>query len=144
MVWQRIPIGGVGLRDEVERLRELDRAAFHQQGGKDDGPVAELRYGHGQTNCTSLDVIVQAGSRNGKSAKSLAKITNGSKAGSSDGSLRASWHHGLQPQNTGQSAWHIKEADVKGFLRRHPEELNGRNVDLVAVVDILAGIIYDA
>ena len=59
-----------------------------------------------------------------------------------DGSLSASWHYNQQPKKTGQAAWHIKKADLKAFLRRYPDELNGRNVDLVAVVDILAGIIY--
>ena len=60
-----------------------------------------------------------------------------------DGTLPAFWHHGRQPQQKGASAWHIKQADLKGFLRRYPDELNGRNVDLVSVVAILAGIIYE-
>ena len=58
-----------------------------------------------------------------------------------DGSLKASWHHGHEPQKTGQGAWHIDQSDLKDFLRRYPEQLNGRNVDLVAVVEILAGIV---
>ena len=53
-----------------------------------------------------------------------------------DGSLKASWHHGRQPQKNGQASWHIEQKDLKAFLRRYPEQLNGRNVDLVAVVEI--------
>ena len=58
-----------------------------------------------------------------------------------DGSLKASWHHGTRPQGKGQAAWHIDQADLKRFLRTYPEELNGRNVDLVQVVEILAGLL---
>lgn len=58
-----------------------------------------------------------------------------------DGSLKASWHHGRRPQPSGQAAWHIYQADLKRFLRTYPEELNGRNVDLVQVVEILAGLL---
>ena len=58
------------------------------------------------------------------------------------GSLPAFWLHGRTPMTGGHPTWQIKEADMKRFLRKYPDELNGRNVDLVAVVDILAGIIY--
>ena len=58
-----------------------------------------------------------------------------------DESLKASWHHGHQPQSKGMAAWHIEQSALKDFLQRYPEQLNGRNVDLVAVVEILAGIV---
>ncbi len=57
------------------------------------------------------------------------------------GALKASWHHGHKPQQNGSGAWHFAEADLKSFIRRHPDELTGRNVDLVTIVDLLAGII---
>ena len=37
--------------------------------------------------------------------------------------------------------WHIAEKDLRAYIRRYPEELNGRNVDLIAIVEILAGIL---
>ena len=55
--------------------------------------------------------------------------------------LRASWHHGRHPHNAGAAAWHISEANLKRYIRTYPDELNGRNVDLVQVVDVLAGVI---
>ena len=56
------------------------------------------------------------------------------------GRLKATWHHGRQPRQNGGGSWHIEEKDLKRFIRRYPHELNGRNVDLVQVVGILAGI----
>ena len=56
------------------------------------------------------------------------------------GRLKATWHHERQPQQDGSGSWHIEEKDLKRFIRRYPEELNGRNVDLVQVVAILAGV----
>jgi len=35
---------------------------------------------------------------------------------------------------------HIEEKALRDFLRRYPEELNARNVDLIMVVDILATV----
>ena len=57
-----------------------------------------------------------------------------------NGTLRATWHHGRQPQKSGQGCWHIAQKDLKTFLRRYPEELNGRNVDLPTIVEVLAGL----
>lgn len=56
------------------------------------------------------------------------------------GSLVASYHSEHGPSQNGGCTWHIEEKALKDFLRRYPEELNGRNVDLIMVVDILAGI----
>lgn len=38
-------------------------------------------------------------------------------------------------------AWIIKEKELKRFIRTYPMEFNGRNVDLLQVVHILAGVI---
>lgn len=40
----------------------------------------------------------------------------------------------------GGSPYYISRASLRDFIRRYPEELNGRNVDFVMLVDILAGI----
>ena len=62
-----------------------------------------------------------------------------------EGKLRASHHHGERPgRNEGLRAWHISEEDLREFIRRHPGELTGRNVDLLAIVDILAGVKHRA
>ena len=50
------------------------------------------------------------------------------------GALKATYHHG-------QGAWHIEERALKRFMQRYPHELNGRNVDLIQVVEILAGVL---
>ena len=59
-----------------------------------------------------------------------------------NGALPASYHHGRKPNKGGSAAWHIKRKSLKEFLQKYPDELNGRNVDLPAVVEILAGIVY--
>ena len=51
------------------------------------------------------------------------------------GVLRAS-HHNQQ----GNSKWHIESKDLREFIRLYCHELNGRNVDLVQIVNILTGV----
>jgi len=57
------------------------------------------------------------------------------------GVLKASSHYGGIPQQLGFSAWHIEEKDLVEFIRRHPEELVGYNIDIIMIVELLAGII---
>ena len=59
-----------------------------------------------------------------------------------DGSLKARRHHlGAPPANgAGQNPWHIREKDLRNFIRQFPQDLQGRNVDVTAIVDILAGL----
>ena len=53
--------------------------------------------------------------------------------------LKASYHNGQRP-GLGSRMWHIDEKDLRHFIRRYPEELNGRNLDVIQVVDILVGL----
>lgn len=55
--------------------------------------------------------------------------------------LKASWHNGTKPTNGGSACWHILEKDLKEFIRRYPQDLTARNVDLIMVVDILTGVV---
>lgn len=57
------------------------------------------------------------------------------------GALKAYYHYGTKPSKYGMSAWHIEEADLKDFIRRYPQELIGRNLDMIMIVDILAGVV---
>lgn len=57
-----------------------------------------------------------------------------------NGALKASWHFGIRPQKNGGAYWHIWQKDLRDFIRKHPDELHGRNVDMIQVVEILAGI----
>lgn len=56
------------------------------------------------------------------------------------GQLKASWHNGRKPSKSGSACWHIEEKDLKTFIRRYPQELVGRNVDILLIVSILAGV----
>ncbi len=56
------------------------------------------------------------------------------------GALKASYHYDLRPTQKGGSAWHIDEHDLKAFIRRYPEEMVGCNIDIITIVDILAGV----
>jgi len=57
------------------------------------------------------------------------------------GALKAYYHYGTKPSKYGMSAWHIEEADLKEFIRRYPQELIARNLDMIMIVDILAGVV---
>ena len=56
------------------------------------------------------------------------------------GALKASYHYEHRPSQKGGSAWHIAEKDLKEYIRRYPEELTGSNVNIMLIVDILAGV----
>ena len=58
------------------------------------------------------------------------------------GALKATYHNGVRPSHTGLAMWHIEQTDLRDFIRRHPDELTGRNVDMITLVEILAGITY--
>ena len=58
------------------------------------------------------------------------------------GALNATYHNGHRPSKFGMAMWHIEEKDLRAFIRRYPQELCGRNVDLMQIVDLLAGLDY--
>jgi len=46
-----------------------------------------------------------------------------------------------KPPRKGKSCpWKITEKDLKKFIQEHPEDLIGRKIDIVMIIDILAGI----
>lgn len=55
------------------------------------------------------------------------------------GVLRATYHNGERPGKGGMRMWHIAEKELRGFVIQYPQELNGRNVDIVQLVDVLVG-----
>ena len=57
------------------------------------------------------------------------------------GALKATYHYEERPTQKGLSAWHIPEYDLVQFIRKHPQELMGCNIDIIMVVELLAGII---
>ena len=57
-----------------------------------------------------------------------------------NGSLQATRQNGRTPEDDRGRMWRIEQKDLRKFIRRHPHELNGRNVDLVHLVDILIGL----
>ena len=58
-----------------------------------------------------------------------------------NGSLKANHHHEREKPQAGRRDWHVEQKDLKDFIRKYPEELTSRNVDLIQMVEILAGII---
>lgn len=57
------------------------------------------------------------------------------------GVLKARFHDEESPPGkNGGNCWHIEEKDLRDYLRRYPQDLTARNVDLIMIVDILAGI----
>jgi len=57
------------------------------------------------------------------------------------GTLVATYHHGERPQKNGMRSWHISEQDLIHFIRKYPEELVGCNMDIMMIVELLAGIV---
>jgi len=57
------------------------------------------------------------------------------------GAIKASYHYEQKPSQKGMSAWHIEEHDLVQFIRRYPQELVGCNIDIIAIVQLLAGVI---
>ena len=55
------------------------------------------------------------------------------------GSLKATRHHNPKEEQDNRM-WHIAEKDLRDFIRRHPQDLDGRNVDLITIVDLLTGL----
>lgn len=50
-------------------------------------------------------------------------------------------HDSSRLPRKGKSApWHITKDSLVDYIRRYPEELQGRNVDMVLLVDILVGV----
>ena len=57
------------------------------------------------------------------------------------GILAAVPHDSTKPPRRGKSApWHISKKALVDYIRAYPDDLQGRNVDMVLLVDILAGI----
>lgn len=54
--------------------------------------------------------------------------------------LKASYHNGHKPQKNGSACWHIEDKDLREFIRTYPQDLTGRNVDLITIVELLAGV----
>lgn len=57
------------------------------------------------------------------------------------GALRATHHHATAPAGNGGGAYHIAEKDLREFVRQYPSALQGRPVDMVVLVDLLAGVV---
>ena len=57
------------------------------------------------------------------------------------GALGATSHYGRRPTKEGMSAWHIQEHDLVQFIRKYPQELVGCNIDIIMIVELLAGVI---
>jgi len=57
------------------------------------------------------------------------------------GALKATYHYGERPTQKGMSAWLIEEADLVQFIRKYPQELVGCNIDIMMIVELLAGIV---
>jgi hypothetical protein len=60
------------------------------------------------------------------------------------GELAAEWNNpDIKPCGKGMSYWRIQQEDLREFIRRYAGELQGRNVDIFMIVEILAGIEAD-
>ncbi len=60
-----------------------------------------------------------------------------------EGTLKASFEHDREPGKSSPYPWRIERDDLRAFLRRYPHELIGRNLDIVQIVEILAGLDYE-
>jgi len=57
------------------------------------------------------------------------------------GALKAKPHNPERPpQKDGGSFWEIREEDLIDYIRTYPQELMGRNVDIIGLVDLLCSL----
>lgn len=57
------------------------------------------------------------------------------------GALKARPHNpDVPPQKDGGACWEIKEEDLIDYIRTYPQELMGRNVDIIGLVDLLCSL----
>jgi len=58
------------------------------------------------------------------------------------GAIKAGFHNPNSPpsKGNGSASWHIKRGALIRFIRKYPQELVGRNVDIIQIVDLLAGL----
>jgi len=57
------------------------------------------------------------------------------------GCIKMTPHNPNNPPRKGKSSpWHISESSLKSFIRKYPQELFNRKVDVIMLIDILAGI----
>ena len=73
-------------------------------------------------------------------ASILGKDTKWVRCRVQDGRLKAKHHHHNSNDPPPGTTWHINRKDLKIFLQTYPHEMTARNVDLVAIVDLLAGL----
>jgi len=59
------------------------------------------------------------------------------------GELKATYYTDIQPTNKSGAMWRITEHDLEQFIRKNAFRLNGRNVDLLVLVDLLCGVISE-
>ncbi|HUV51634.1 MAG TPA: helix-turn-helix domain-containing protein [Dehalococcoidia bacterium] len=58
------------------------------------------------------------------------------------GSLKARYHYPYhKPGKLGMASWEIDEKDLVRYIRRYPQDLMGRNVDIIQIVEMLAGLL---
>lgn len=56
------------------------------------------------------------------------------------GKLKASYHTDVKPSKQSGAMWHIDEKDLIAFMRKYPQELIGRKIDMIWLVDLLVGV----
>lgn len=59
------------------------------------------------------------------------------------GAIEATYHYDQRPTMKGGSSWHITEEALVKFIRAYPESLVGCNIDIITIVDMLAGVIHN-
>jgi len=58
------------------------------------------------------------------------------------GALKARYHSPYRrPGRLGMAMWEIDEKDLVRYIRRYPEDLKGRNIDIIQIVELLAGLL---
>ncbi|MBN1690429.1 MAG: SANT/Myb domain-containing protein [Dehalococcoidia bacterium] len=53
------------------------------------------------------------------------------------GALKATYHNGRKPSKNGLAMWHIEGKDLREFIIKNSHEFNGRNVNLIKIVDLV-------
>ena len=56
------------------------------------------------------------------------------------GAIVATPHGNIKPSKHGGGCWHIEQGALRCFIRLYPQELVGKNIDIIQIVNILVGL----
>jgi len=58
-----------------------------------------------------------------------------------NGAIKAKLFYGNKSKTMSGNVWQVSKDTLRDYIRKHPRQLNGRRIDMISLVEILAGVI---